>query len=222
LTRPRHRASALAILPLVPTSDHELLVAWRSGDRRAGGELIDRHFKPLYRFFANKAGGSADVEDLVQRTFAGAAEGLIRFRADASVRTWLFAIARNILRQWAEEQARKRGRETDLGDVSVADLGFGASSVIAKRQEQRLLLEALRRIPLDSQVVLELCYWEQFTAKQIAEVLDCPEGTARSRLRKAKQDLRASLDALSRTREELESTVHGIDHWARAIRDAMG
>ena len=201
-------------------SDAELLEAWRAGDREAGGALIDRYFHPLYRFFANKLGNTSDVEELVQRTLTGAVEGLVRFRADASVRTWMFAIARNILRQWAEQQARARGREAEVGASSVADLGVGASTMIAKRREQRLMLEALRNIPLESQLVLELSYWEQFTAKQIGEVLDCPEGTARSRLRKAKDELRAALDTLARTREELDSTAGGLDAWARELREA--
>lgn len=204
----------------MPSTDQELLAAWREGDRRAGGELIDRHFKSLYRFFANKVGRPDEAEDLVQRTFTGAVSGLVRFRSDASVRTWLFAIARNVLRQWAEERARKRGREVAMATASVADLGVGPSTLIGQHREQRLLLEALRRIPLESQLALELAYWEQLTAREIGEVLDCPEGTARSRLRKAKQELRASLDALARTREELESTVNGLEDWARELREA--
>ena len=204
------------------TDDRQLLEAWRGGDRKAGGQLIDRHFDGLYRFFANKVGRAEEAEDLVQRTFIAATEGLERFRGASSVRTWLFAIARNILKQWIDKQVRKRGREGDLGSVSVADLGFGASTIVAKKREQRLLLEALRRLPVESQVVLELAYWEKFTAKQIAEVIAATESNARNKLRKAKQELRANLDALSRTREELESTLAGLDDWARDLRVAWG
>jgi len=201
------------------SDDAELLQAWRDGDRRAGGELISRHFEAIHRFFANKVQTGSEVEELVQRTFTGAVEGLVRFQARSSVRTWLFAIARNILRQWAQQQARKRGREQALGDASVSDLGVGVSTMVGQRREQRLLLEALRRIPIESQVVLELSYWERFSARQIAEVLGCPEGTVRSRLTRAKQELRACLDTLARTREELDSTVNGLEDWARELRE---
>ncbi|PRQ06640.1 RNA polymerase sigma factor [Enhygromyxa salina] len=202
-------------------ADRDLLVAWRAGDRGAGGQIIDRHYKSLHRFFCNKVGSADEVEELVQRCFMGAVEGLVRFRADASVRTWLFAIARNILRQWIDEQVRKRSREAPAVS-SVADLGAGASTLVGKRREQRLLLEALRHIPIESQLILELSYWERLTAKQIGEVLDCPEGTARSRVRKAKQELRGTLDGLARTAGELESTVNGLDDWAKQIRVAWG
>ncbi len=202
--------------------DRALLLAWQAGDKRAGGALIDRYLSSMLRFFRNKVRDGNQAEELTQRTFKGAVEGVLRFRDGASVRTWLFAIARNILRQWAEEMARARGRQGELGDTSVADLGAGPSTMVAKRREQRLMLEGLRQLPIESQLVLELFYWEQMTAKQIGEVLDCPEGTARSRLRKAKLELRGTLDALARDPGELESTVHGLETWAKELRAAWG
>ncbi|MCA9655369.1 MAG: sigma-70 family RNA polymerase sigma factor [Myxococcales bacterium] len=202
--------------------DRALLLAWQAGDKRAGGQLIDRYLAPILRFFRNKVGQAAEAEELAQRTFKGAVEGVVRFRDGATVRTWMFAIARNVLRQWAEETARSRGRTGESGELSVADLGAGPSTVLAQRREQRLMLAALRRIPLESQLVLELSYWEQLTAKQIGEVLDCPEGTARSRLRKAKLELRGTLDGLARDAAELESTMHGLETWARELREGWG
>ncbi len=202
--------------------DGTLLSAWQEGDSKAGGRLIDRHLASVLRFFRNKVGSAAAAEELAQRTFKGAVEGIVRFRGGASARTWLFAIARNILRQWAEETARRRGRSEQLEDASVADLCDGPSTVVARRREQRLMLEALRRLPIESQLVLELFYWEQMTARQIAPVLDCPEGTARSRLRKARLELRGTLDQLARNPSELESTMHGLETWARELRASWG
>jgi len=210
------------VIALTEQDDRTLLLAWQAGDKRAGGALIDRYLASILRFFRNKVRDGGQAEELTQRTFKGAVEGVLRFRDGASVRTWMFAIARNILRQWAEETARARGRSSDLGDASVADLGAGPSTVVAKRREQRLMLEGLRRLPIESQLVLELFYWEQMTAKQLGEVLECPEGTARSRLRKAKLELRGTLDALARDPGELESTVHGLETWARELRAAWG
>lgn len=198
------------------------MLAWRAGDKRAGGEIIDKYLAPLLRFFRNKVGSVDEAEELTQRTFTGAIEGVVRFRDESTVRTWMFAIARNVLRQWAEEMARQRGRSGSLGDASVADLGAGPSTAMAKRREQRLMLEALRKLPIESQLVLELFYWEQLTARQIGEVLDCPEGTARSRLRKAKLELRGTLDELARDAAELESTVHGLETWAQQLRADWG
>jgi DNA-directed RNA polymerase specialized sigma24 family protein len=77
--------------------DLELLAAWRGGDRDAGGELFDRHFVSIRRFFRSKVGD--DYEELVQRTFTRCVEGQQRFRGEGKFRSYLFAIAANVLRE---------------------------------------------------------------------------------------------------------------------------
>lgn len=203
-------------------TDMTLLLAWRDDDRRAGDEFVGRHYRAIYRFFASKLADPNEVEDLVQRTFMAATAGLERFAAEASGRTWLYAIARNLLRQWFEVRGRSRGREEDLGESSIAQLepGPGPSTIIELAAEQRLLLEALRRLPLDAQLILELRYWEGLKTREIAVVLGCPANTARSRVGRAKQDLRAILDRLTRTEAQLESTMHGLETWAAQLRNA--
>ncbi|EDM76207.1 RNA polymerase sigma-70 factor, ECF subfamily protein [Plesiocystis pacifica SIR-1] len=202
---------------LIPRDDAELLAAWREGSREAGGQLLERHFRSLYLFFVTKVGHGGEVDDLIQRTFTGAVEGLERYRGEAAVKTWLLAIARNVLRQWAWERKRKRTREEGLGEVSVADLGVGVSTAFRQAREQKLLVAGLQRLPIDAQVILELYYWEGLRAREIAGVFAIPEGTVRGRIRKAKVLLEAELDALTRTGEELASTLQGLETWAADI-----
>jgi DNA-directed RNA polymerase specialized sigma24 family protein len=95
------------------TSDQELLRAWRAGDREAGGTLFERHFAAIRRFFRNKV--DHQVEDLVQRTFTACVEARDRFRGDSSFRTYLFAIAHNVLR----DHIRRRRRGTEELDLDV-------------------------------------------------------------------------------------------------------
>lgn len=196
-------------------ADIELLEKWRAGDRRAGSELFERHFDSICRFFANKMG--REVDDLVQRTFAACVEGKERFRGQSSFRTYLFGVAHNVLRS----HLRKRKRESDrfdLGVSSVHDLGLSPTVLIAQKREQTLTLQALRRIPLDHQIVLELYYWEDMTAGELGEVLEIPEGTARGRIRRAKQLLEEQLRRLAESDAELESTLSGLETWARGLR----
>ena len=101
--------------------------------------------------------------------------------------------------------------------TSVFDLGLSPTTLIAQRKEQLLVLQALRRVPLDHQVVLELYYWEAMTAKELAEVLEIPEGTVRGRIRRAKQLLEEQLAQLAET-DDLESTMSNLDSWARSLR----
>ena len=87
----------------------------------------------------------------------------------------------------SKQQREQRALEFHIFEHdSAADLAAGPSTLFGKRREERLLLEALRRIPLDSQVVLELYYWEEMSAAQTAAVLDLPEGTVRGRVKRAK------------------------------------
>jgi len=203
------------------TSDHELLSAWRAGDRRAGGLLFDRHFASVRRFFINKACTDSEVEELVQRSFTAALESAERFRGDASFKTWLLAIARNVQREWIREVLREAVDPVELDAMCSEQLGPGISTALDVQREQQLLLAALRRLPIEHQTLLELFYWEELTASELVEVFGVPEGTIRTRLRKAKLELRGTIEALARTQEELESTRSGLEGWARGLRDTM-
>ena len=195
-------------------TDSELLDAWREGDRGAGDELLRRHFAALCRFFRGKLGD--DVDDLIQQTFLSTVERREQFRGAASYRSYLFAIARNTLLKHLRDC--KRDAPLDPEAESLADLGLGASTALDLRREQQLLLTGLRHISLDSQIVLELYYWEQLSATQIAAILETSEAAIRGRLRKAKLELRGALERLARDPEELASTFDGIDRWAASLR----
>lgn len=197
--------------------DAALLSAWGAGDGEAGGRLFTRHYRSVYRFFSNKLSGLAAVEDLVQQTFVACVEARARFRGDASFRTFVLAIARNLLLKHLRE--RRKEPAVDADAVSLADCGLGASTVVGMRREQQLLLTALRRIPIDSQVVFEMTYWEQMPAREIAAVLGETEAAIRGRLRKAKLELRGAIEALARTPDEVTSTLDGLDRWADGLRN---
>lgn len=200
--------------------DGALLRAWSTGDRRSGQQLFARYHQPLTRFFLNKVQTLDEVEDLVQRCFLAALESASRFRGHSSVRTWLFAIARNLLRQHYDGR-RRHTSEGDAEQLSVADFDApGASTLMRGKAEQQLLLRALRRLPIETQVALELFYWEELTAAEIGEILGMPEGTTRSKLRKAKADLRDAITALAESPAERESTVGNLDGWAADLRAA--
>ena len=197
-------------------TDRELLVAWRGGDRDAGSELFERRFAELYRFFRNKADDG--VDDLIQQTLLACLGGLDRFREDASFRTWLFAIARNELYDhWRAR--RRRDDVVDIGEVSVADLGTTPSQAVVRRREHQLLLAALRSIPLDLQVALELYYWEGLDGPELATALDVPEGTARSRLRRGKEALTLRFAELRGSGGTV--SVAELDAWAAEVRAGL-
>ncbi len=197
--------------------DETLLAAWRSGDSKAGSELFGRHFDAVHRFFINKTDG--DIDDLVQRTFAACVEGRDRFAGRSTFRTYVLGIANNILCERYRQQ-RKRNL-VDLERDSIVDLGARPSTLFAQKRERRLLLEALRQIPLKYQIILELHYWEKLTAPQIHETLGLRLNTVYSRIRLARGFLRKQLAQLEASTELLESTDADLDRWANAVRDEL-
>lgn len=199
--------------------DPALLDAWRRGDASAGRRLVDRHLASLGRFFANKVGHEEDAHDLVAETFERLARGLDRFAGRSSVRTWLFAIAHNVLREHIRRRERDAARGAPLR--SVADLGPSPSVVFARHEEERLLLHALRSLPFDDQILLELSLFEEMSRAEIAEITSTPAGTVAGRLRRARARLDESLSALCRSPERLASTTTDLARWARSIRGML-
>ncbi|HFE44756.1 MAG TPA: RNA polymerase sigma factor [Nannocystis exedens] len=199
------------------SDDRELLAAWRAGDLRAGEVLFDRHIASIHRFFKNKLGDTDATEDLVQRAFMACVEGRDRFRGDSSFRSYLFGIAHNLLCDHFRERQRGR-RPLDFEALSAVDLGVGPLTVLGQRREIRLLLSALRRIPLRFQVVLELSYWEEMSSFEIAEILGYPAATVRSRLRRARELLGQQIAGMAGSAELRASTTANLDRWARELR----
>jgi len=203
----------------VSRSDSQLLLDWRDGDEQAGSELLSRYFQPLYDFFATKV--DTGIDDLIQRTLLACVQARDRVRETAGFRSFLYGVARHEL--YGSFRGRGRAARTlDFEAISVADLGTTPSQHLGARQEHRLLLEALRRLPLDHQICLELFYWEEMSGPQLATVLDVPEGTARTRLRRARQLLLDELQALAQSPQLLASTRDGLDRWARQLRARDG
>ncbi len=199
---------------MAPRDDAQLLLAWRGGDAGAGNELVERHFAAIYAFFRNKLGG--EIDDLIQRVFLSLVESKDGIVEAASMRTYLFRIARNEL--FDHLRRRQRQPRIDGLSASVEDLGERPSEIVAGRQEQRLLLRALRRIPLDDQIALELFYWEKLTGGEVGRVLGVPEGTARTRLRRARLALRAEIERQARSPEVARSTTGDLEHWVASLR----
>lgn len=168
-----------------------LFQRWRAGDPGAGNALFQRHFEAVYRFFQRKTDG--DIDDLVQETFLACLHSVETFRHQSSFRTYLFAIARHTLFGYWRRRAAA-GRTLDFEEISVASLSTTAGTRFAKEEERTALLEALRELPLDQQILLELFYWQEFDRGQMAEIYDVAEATIGTRLFRARKALQDNLD----------------------------
>ncbi|MBM4364507.1 MAG: sigma-70 family RNA polymerase sigma factor [Deltaproteobacteria bacterium] len=200
---------------LEPADDFALLSRWGQGDRDAGAELVTRYFSPLFSFFRNRVRQGAD--DLVQQTLLALLEAAPRFRADASFRSFVFAVARNVL--FAHYRATERRAATEL-DSSVMSEGSTATQRLAFAEQNQQLLVVMGHLPVDDQLILELVYWQGLTGPDLAAAMEIPLDTAYSRLRRAKDRLRK----LATEAGVDPSVTHAmdLDDWASALRRAAG
>jgi RNA polymerase sigma-70 factor (ECF subfamily) len=195
--------------------DGELLERWRGGDSESGEVLFERYYDAIERFFLNKVSNA--IKDLVQETFTRCVARRDRIRDNAQFRLFMYGVAYNVLKEHL--RARYRGDQPlDVSQASVHALDPGPATLVVRRREHRLLLEALRTIPIDDQVILELHYWEDLTTQELSEALGIPVGTARGRLQRARSRLAEVMHRLTESRQHLTSTIARLEDWAKDCR----
>ncbi|HZO66345.1 MAG TPA: sigma-70 family RNA polymerase sigma factor [Kribbellaceae bacterium] len=169
-----------------------LALAAKAGDRRAAAELVLATQQDVYRFLAHLV-DTREAEDLTQETYLRAMHALPRFAARSSARTWLLAIARRVAADHIRTVVR-RPRTTPVADLEAGAETVGAAQ--AFRFDEALVLVQLldgltaeRRGAFVATQLLGLSYAEA------AEICDCPVGTIRSRVARARADLVAAVQA---------------------------
>jgi RNA polymerase sigma-70 factor (ECF subfamily) len=173
-------------------SDFDLLDRWRAGDKAAGQALLARHFDTLCGFFESKVGVDADA--LVQRTMLACVAAKDRFRKEASFRTYLYTVARHELFHYLRARQRD-GQRLDFSVSSIVDILTTPGSRLARHADRQRVVDALRRLPVEQQTLLELYYWQELDIAAICEVFEIEVSAARVRLHRARGKLRALLEA---------------------------
>ena len=193
-------------------SDLALLDRWRGGDAGAGEALFQRHFDSIYGFFETKC--EADADELVQSTFLACLRARDQFRKESSFRTYLFTIARHELYRVLRGRQRD-GARLDFELSSIAELVSTPGTRIARNQEHRQLVEALRSLAVEQQTLLELHYWEDLDIAALAEVFEMPQPTIRTRLHRARKALREKMAEKAPPR--VLETLDSMDAWAKSL-----
>ena len=169
-------------------SDEDLLAAVRTGDMDSLGALVLRWEQPLYRFVYRMLPRADDARDICQETFLRVLKKADRFRSGSRFSTWMYQIALNLTRDQLRRKRRwglliAEGQELNEA-ASPFDSGVGGDpSMSAEQSERRLAVQrALGRIPPEQREVLVLKEFEGLKFREIAEILDCPESTVKSRM----------------------------------------
>ena len=194
--------------------DRDLLIRWRQGDRAAGKELYDRHSDSVLRFFMRLVYDTSEVQGLVNETFMACRTAVKPFEGTHEVvRGYILGVALNKFREFLRRQQKgnrlidAHANAEEVAEVTVEELGLGDPSEFVEQNEtHKLLLKALRKIPVDYQLLFLLSFWEELTNPQIAAILDLPIGTVASRLRLGKKRLEAQLKQFTENPALVETT----------------
>lgn len=191
LTRPD-----LPRMPKEPLSDESLFERYRHGETEAIRTLIERHHDDLLRFLTRLVGERAGAEDVFQETFLQIHQAAASFDAERKFRPWLFTIAANKGRDFLRKKGRRKtldlsapvGGSLEDGpqyvDLMEINLPGPEAGLDAEEQSEQVQL-ALDELPPALREILLLAYFQRLSYAQIADDLEIPLGTVKSRLHSA-------------------------------------
>lgn len=181
-------------------TDLELVKRVQEGERAAFDLLVSRYQFKVQKLIGRLVGNPADVQDVAQEAFIKAYRALPNFRGDSQFYTWLYRIAVNAAKNHLVSRGRRPpGADVDITDGDVHEAGekladFATPEAFASTDQLRAELHrALSALPEDLRTALTLCEMEGLSYEEIAQVVDCPIGTVRSRIFRARQALDAEL-----------------------------
>jgi RNA polymerase sigma-70 factor, ECF subfamily len=181
-------------LPSIPTAvvtdvdpDRELVERFRDGDRAAFDQLVRRHQKGVWHLVRRYVRSDADAADVTQQAFVRAFRGLVTFRGAASVRSWLYRIAINCALSWLRDHRREQ--PTEIADDALTDT-HQAPARIEGDQVSARLRGAIAQLPPKQKMVLELRIFDDLSFREVAELADCSENTAKVNFHYAVKRLR--------------------------------
>jgi RNA polymerase sigma-70 factor, ECF subfamily len=179
--------------------DAELARRAAEGDTGAFGLLVARYQRPMAALISRMTRRSDDVDDIVQELFLRAWRGLPRFRGESQFSTWLYRIAVN-----TAIKHKQKSKSELLQALPTEETGGGLEQLKAsdetdpvaqaqRGERERLLREAVMRLPEKQRVVVQLHYFDGKSCEEISQIIGCSVGTVWSRLHYACKRLRSVL-----------------------------
>ncbi len=156
--------------------------------------VVRLHGPRLYRFILQKIGHVADAQDLVQQTFLEAHRALASFKGDSELSTWLYGIAKNLVRNYLTRSPHRRFDFcSDELLMEEQDGGPSPMDVLDQGQQLRALTLAMSEIPEHMRQLVWMVVVDELSYEEAAAALNIPKGTVRSRLSRARSALRARM-----------------------------
>ena len=184
---------------LIP--DEELVSASQRGDTNAFEKLILRYQRQIFHLIYQMTNNAEVVEDIGQDVFVAAFKSLKDFQAKSSFFTWLYRIAVNQCKNYLAAssrfqnmEARYRSQQRAEAEDARGDDEKNPQNILVAKEFAERLDGAIAKLPEEQRVVLILCEFQGLSYQEMSEILDCPVGTVRSRLARARIALQAVLE----------------------------
>ena len=182
------------------SSDEELVARSMGGDLDSFNQLVLRWERPIYALAYRVIGREEDARDVAQETFLRAFRALKGFKGQAKFSSWLYRITLNLCRDWIRRQRRTPVAQMPEGVDLVELAGEETPSesledLIGRRQLGRAVSKAMATLPEEQRTAIILKEYHGLTFQEIADLLDCPLSTVKTRLYQGLSVVRKQLQA---------------------------
>jgi len=190
--------------------DQQLVVRAQRGEKHAFNLLVTKYQRKLARLISRLVRDPAEVEDVTQEAFIKAYRALPQFRGESAFYTWLYRIGVNTAKNFLMSQGRRAPTTTEK-DAEEAETFDDADqlrdintpeSVLMSRQVAATVNAAMARLPEELRTAITLREIEGLSYDEIAELMNCPIGTVRSRIFRARESIAADLRPLLGTTKD--------------------
>lgn len=183
--------------------DQELVRRVQHGDRKAFDILVQKYQQKIVKLISRYVRDQDEVLDVAQETFIKAYRALAKFRGDSAFYTWLYRIAINTAKNHLVAQSR-RPPDTDIDAADAAQMDPDSKlretdlpeQLLHRDEVERVIYEAIEALPEDLRTAITLREMEGMSYDEIAQAMECPIGTVRSRIFRAREAIESRLKPL--------------------------
>ena len=177
-------------------TDQQLVVKVQEGDKRAFDLLVLKYQHKVHAIVGRFVRDTDEVADVVQEAFIKAYRALPKFRGESQFYTWLYRIAVNAAKNYLVSRSRRPpGSDVDIDDAEyysgseyLKDLGTPENQLFRDELES-VIVKSIAELPEDLRTAVTLREYEGLSYEEIAEIMECPVGTVRSRIFRARESI---------------------------------
>lgn len=183
--------------------DHKLVVRVQNGDKTAFDLLVIKYQNKVAAVVSRYVSDYHEVADVTQEAFIKAYRAIDRFRGDSAFYTWVYRIAINCAKNYLQSKGRRPpASDYNIDDAELNPMATGLKDIaspeklIGKEQLEQVIKQTVSGLPEDLRVALTLREFDNLSYDEIAEVMECPVGTVRSRIFRAREAVDSAISAM--------------------------